>query len=1127
MKGNFNQQCEHQHHLKGFLTPSPYLNREEFALILELLASSSSSHLQDQKFNAFYGIESAGERRKVSESPTLFDVFINHRGPDVKFTLATHLYDSLDQVGIKAFLDSEEKELGNSFPSTIETAIRSAKVHIAIFSKRYAEAPWCLAELLLMLQSHAKIIPVFYQVKPSDLRHIETGPYAEAFFNYKEKGRYLDILSAWKEALQSVSLIAGEEPNSDLGLNKLVEDFEKRCLDKLVQEFENQCGQDEGNHQAKVIDIFGMGGSGKTTLAKELFNRKKSNYTTASFLFDVREASVNSELPSLQSKLLKDLFGKEISFRRKDEGTSSLKDHLSRTPNLSSLIVVDDIDHVEQLNALLVTDFLNKSSDSLVIVTTRDVGVLITAGITVGYNLKGMDRNDALELFYWHAFRQSYPFSGYEVLVDSFIEVCVGLPLSLQVLGRHVHGRHHRFWESELIKARTMLPQDVKQILKIIFDALDGEEKQVFMDIACFFLGKQTSRAERVLEGSGWNVHNTTEKGEMASPDNEGPVFKMHDHLRDLGREMALELSPPHRLWRPKDLRILIEVRKMALELSPPHRLWRPIDLRILIEVRKMALELSPPYRLWRPKDLRILKSELVLCMKESMGFKNILAKTDIRCFYSFFDESMGSLVKFLLGQPDTCFQTSGSLLWLHFECISKEQRRFPTWIPLQNLQYLKINCSGLKTLWENDTQAPCQLKELHICHSFGAAPQFNTSECSAVEELRLERLNVLEKMCIQNCYSLRSVSGISNHLRSVSGISNHSTLIELEIINCSNRRFENLSLSGMRCLERITFRGKVALKYFRLDGCPKLNTIEGLSPKLPTIEEFSPKLNMVEGVSCNNLVELSIRDRPELEKLSVTDHRFLESIIIDGCEKLNFELGDCKKLKNVSGKCPEFESLTSSAILGGLKHLQIYSSENLQIIMLPTTLISVSVKSCRDLQRVEGIDDRPKLAKLIIKECPELEELPSLAGLKEIKIKHCEKIQNIRLPTTLTRLFVKSCRGLQRVEGISDFPKLAKLIIKECPELEELPNLSKASFMEKIEINNCEKLQNIMLPTTLIHLSLKSCRNLQRVEGIGDFPNLAKLIIKECPKLKLEELPFLAGVSCLEDFKMWCCQQH
>lgn len=178
-----------------------------------MASSSSSSQQQNQRFNAFSGIEPDDKRRKASESSTLFDVFINHRGPDVKLSLATQLYDSLKEIGIRAFLDSGEKELGESFPSTIQTAIKSAKVHIAIFSKRYAESAWCLAELVLMSQTKAKIIPVFYQVQPWELRFIEKGEYGKAFSKYEMEKRYLEKLPEWKEALQSMSFVAGEEFN--------------------------------------------------------------------------------------------------------------------------------------------------------------------------------------------------------------------------------------------------------------------------------------------------------------------------------------------------------------------------------------------------------------------------------------------------------------------------------------------------------------------------------------------------------------------------------------------------------------------------------------------------------------------------------------------------------------------------------------------------------------------------------------------------------------------------------------------------------------------------------------------------------------------------------------------------
>ncbi|GLJ08733.1 hypothetical protein SUGI_0094840 [Cryptomeria japonica] len=127
-----------------------------------------------------------------------------------------------------------------------------------------------------MLESKAKIIPVFYQVDPWELRHIERGQYADAFSKYEEKGRYLEKLSDWKEALQFLSFIAGEEFNSSSECQKIVaavqkEVQRKQCL--IVAKY--PCGLEERRHKPKAVGIFGMIGVGKTTLAKELFNRKR------------------------------------------------------------------------------------------------------------------------------------------------------------------------------------------------------------------------------------------------------------------------------------------------------------------------------------------------------------------------------------------------------------------------------------------------------------------------------------------------------------------------------------------------------------------------------------------------------------------------------------------------------------------------------------------------------------------------------------------------------------------------------------------------------------------------------------------------------------------------------------
>ncbi|GLJ33621.1 hypothetical protein SUGI_0675900 [Cryptomeria japonica] len=454
----------------------------------------------------------------------------------------------------------------------------------------------------------------------------------------------------------------------------------------------------------KIVGIFGMGGVGKTTLSKELFNRKHSDYSRSCFLFDVREAYVKKDLPSLQMKLLRELFDENdhTSFPSVDDGISCLSNRFARSRNRSFLIVVDDIDHHEQLEALVVSDELNNSGNSLVIVTTRDVGVLINAGITVGYNLKGMDADDAKELFCWHAFSRCYPFSGYEKLVDHFVDLCGGLPLSLEVLGRHVHGEDKKFWELELGKVKKTLPQDIHKKLKISINTLDNEEKQIFMDVACFFIGELKKDAIRVWEGSGWSAQHALRrlKNKCLVEEINGYKFKsnilcsfedtreelfvlrMHDHLRDLGREMADQLNHPRRLWRTVPL--------------------------------------------------------------ISKGIKSIFTQTKGRCLHTCIDRSGHLYVKYFLGDSNNMAETSAALLWLKVIFYDHVATNIPPWIRLQNLQTLSIIGGGLKSLWQNNVQVPFQLKELRI---------YNQTE---LKELNLGFLRCLEEITIRGCENLK-----------------------------------------------------------------------------------------------------------------------------------------------------------------------------------------------------------------------------------------------------------------------------------------------------------------------------------------------------------------------------------
>ncbi|KAH9299117.1 hypothetical protein KI387_030799, partial [Taxus chinensis] len=870
-----------------------------------MAASSSSSR---QQSNQPTRLESLPERERFGAvgSPRLYDAFISHRGPDVKETLASELFNSLQDIGHRAFLDSEEIQGGDSIPTTLHNAICSSLVQIAIFSPGYAESKWCLDELVLMLQQRdALFIPVFYNVPPWHLRHIEKGSYAAAFSKYETEGRYLDKLDNWKKALNSASDVAGYELSKHQQklckriVSAVVKEIEKRKplyvakhpvgLTELLEDFEFHCRKFE-EENVKIVGIFGLGGSGKTTLAKELFNRKRSAYDRSCFLYDVRESSVKDELHCLQSKLLKDLLRENRKFEKVDEGITCLTHGLATVSRLRFLIVLDDIDHLDQLDALLFDDVL--SSGSLVIVTTRDERVLTRARIDVRYKVNGMDRHHASQLFCWHAFLQSHPATGYEDLVEGFLNFCGGLPLSLKVLGAHVSGSSDKsYWQLELDKVKKMLPEDIKQRLKISLEALDSEQKQIFMDIACFFIGKDRYMATQIWRGSGWHAESALrtlrDKGLVDLVKNRDTkwqgdeyVFIMHDHLRDLGRDMADELGPP---------------------------------------------------RLWRSHHLKSL---------ESKGFAKILAETKSRCLHSMRDSSISSRIVYFLGNLNDHGGSSTVLLWLelvenpidfvtHLESI-------PSWIPMQNLLGLRVYGS-LKKLWEperiqqvnqqGECQAPVMLKDLELN---------NWSRLWRELPDSLGMLEHLESLILTDGYGgtpsiegklfsesliklgkLRRLDLGSDSLRGNMILSNskNAPMNRLETIVITSARLSMLSISGETCpcLESLTLQGmtyltELDLKLVRtlsrlhVQRCSNLRTLSGLS-------------------DLTQLVTLKICNCGQLEELpSVARLSCLESIHIYGCENL-LRMSGIEKLQGL-------KYLTLSAQRNCISRLQKLPSE-------------------------------------------------------------------------------------------------------------------------------------------------------------------------------------------------------
>lgn len=97
-------------------------------------------------------------------------VFISHRGIDTRRNLAGLLHDHLARLRLGPFLDCRNMKPGDRLYDKIDAAIRDCNLGIALFSPRYCDSYFCLRELASLMESNKRVIPIFCDVKPSQLR---------------------------------------------------------------------------------------------------------------------------------------------------------------------------------------------------------------------------------------------------------------------------------------------------------------------------------------------------------------------------------------------------------------------------------------------------------------------------------------------------------------------------------------------------------------------------------------------------------------------------------------------------------------------------------------------------------------------------------------------------------------------------------------------------------------------------------------------------------------------------------------------------------------------------------------------------------------------------------------------
>ncbi|CAH1442312.1 unnamed protein product [Lactuca virosa] len=850
-----------------------------------------------------------------------YDVFLNFRGEDTRSNFIDHLYYALQQKSIYTYKDDERIKKGERISDELLGSIEDSKFYSIVFSKNYASSSWCLDELLKIIEcqktTEHTAYPVFYDVEPSEVRK-QSGAVGEAFAKHGNE----EAAGKWREALKEAADLAGWEL-------KNTADGEEDDVAPIPTSLRSGFDDDVG-----MIGIKGMGGGGKTTLARAVFDQISNQFQGKSFVENVREVSKASMsgLKSLQNQFLSDVLNeKGVRVSSVHDGKNMIK-RVMRSRKV--LVVLDDVDHIDQLEALAGESNWFKPG-SAVIFTTRDEQVLVAHGVKLICNVKLLSDTEGICLFNRYAFGRVIPIERYTRLSKQVIRYAGGLPLTIRVLGSFLCGKNELEWMDAIERLKTIPLMKTMKKLELSYIGLEEDYKQIFLDVACLLQGEPKYLALEALESCGFYARNGLRVLEQRSLITIGDKHVgMHDHIRELGRNIVRRLHPD----KPK------KHSRLWIEEEIEDILANDLGTKATRCIRYSTHKINP--------EIRMIKG---LRKMQALGFLDM--------FLGIFFWEFKDIILYL---PDALRYLRWSLY--PFKSLPK------TFQP-NNLVALSMPYSRIVQLWEGG--------ERKVLNKL----RFLNLDYSDLKTLDLELTPNLEKLTLEGCHILVELHMSVACLKLRSFYLSDSKLRTLDFRSTPN--LEVLDLDICKDLVEVHMPDRcVNLRSLQLTNS-KLRTLDlGLTPNLKDLCL----------TFCYDLEQLHMADDGCQKLASLTiSHSKMRSLCLWLTPNLQYlNLNHCSLLERLTLLDTKIKHFPDSIYT--LKHLKILQLISCELEKLPEDidrlecLHDLLVTKCKHLRNLPNkICKMKRLKYLNLRYCIQVAKLPEGIGhlecLKELDI--------------------------------------------------------------------------------------------------------------------------------------------